>query len=127
MADDNQQGGMSAQERLARLYNSRVDDQPGDAVPTAGQATGARVSAGAPQTQASSAQERLDRLRARRAGVPLPGDPEAATPVKARARIALALTSIFRASWTRFPPLFGISRCVFSRSGDFARSGTACT
>lgn len=81
MADDNQQGGMSAQERLARLYNSRVDDQQGDAVPTAGQATGARVSAGAPQTQASSAQERLDRLRARRAGVPLPGDPEAATPV----------------------------------------------
>lgn len=81
MADDNQQGGMSAQERLARLYSSRVDDQQGDAVPTARQATGARVSAGAPQAQASSAQERLDRLRARRAGVPLPGDPEAATPV----------------------------------------------
>lgn len=81
MADDNQQGGMSAQERLARLYNSRVDDQQGDATPAAGQVAGTRVSAGASQAQASSAQERLDRLRARRAGVPLPGDPEAATPV----------------------------------------------
>ena len=81
MADDNQQEGLSAQERLARLYSSRVDDQQGDAVPTAGQVTGVRVSAGAPQVQASSAQERLDRLRARRAGVPLPGNPEAATPV----------------------------------------------
>ena len=81
MADDNQQEGMSAQERLARLYSSRVDDQQGDAAPAAGQVAGARVSAGASQTQASSAQERLDRLRARRAGMPLPGDPEAATPV----------------------------------------------
>ena len=36
MADDNQQEGLSAQERLARLYSSRVDDQQGDAVPTAG-------------------------------------------------------------------------------------------
>ena len=81
MADDNQQEGLSAQERLARLYSSLVDDQQGDAVPTAGQVTGVRVSAGAPQAQASSARERLDRLRARRAGVPLPGDPEAATPV----------------------------------------------
>ena len=55
MADDNQQEGMSAQERLARLYSSRVDDQQGDTVPTAGQATGARVSAGTPQAQASTA------------------------------------------------------------------------
>ena len=45
MADDNQQGGMSAQERLARLYNSRVDEQQGDATPAAGQVAGTRVSA----------------------------------------------------------------------------------
>ena len=111
MADDNQQGGMSAQERLARLYSSRVDDQQGDAVPTAGQATGARVSAGAPQTQASSARERLDRLRARRAGVPLPGDPEAATPVNnegaTRPRFNINLSRIVDAIPTivRFFPL----------------------
>ncbi len=95
MADDNQQGGMSAQERLARLYNSRVDEQQGDATPAAGQVAGTRVSAGASQAQASSAQERLDRLRARRAGVPLPAIRRRLLRLTTRARIALALTSIF--------------------------------
>ena len=81
MANDKQQEGLSAQERLARLYSARAEGQQEDATSFAGETAGASISSEVPQAQTVSTQERLDRLRARRAGVPLPGDPEAATPV----------------------------------------------
>lgn len=81
MANDEQQEGLSAQERLARLYSARAEGQQEDATSFAGETAGVSISSEVPQAQTVSTQERLDRLRARRAGVPLPGDPEAATPV----------------------------------------------
>ncbi len=81
MANDKQQEGLSAQERLARLYSARAEGQQEDATSFAGETAGVSISSEVPQAQTVSTQERLDRLRARRAGVPLPGDPEAATPV----------------------------------------------
>ena len=68
MADDNQQEGMSAQERLARLYSSRVDDQQGDATPAAGRRGGGETreerDAGQHVHRASGGGETRERYRA---------------------------------------------------------------
>lgn len=127
MANDKQQEGLSAQERLARLYSARAEGQQEDATSFAGETAGASISSDVPQAQTVSTQERLDRLRARRAGVPLPGDPEAATPVNNeganRPRFNINLSRIVDA----IPTIVWFSHCVFLRFGGSARSGTACT